>query len=354
MNNITKINETPPSGGKPTKGKHLSKRGLRRLIIGAALALTCLGVIIGVNAANTYTYSGTGRHQGTNYNANSSSGRGYTPSHNNGDYADLRLSGSSYLLDTIDCSPTSYYYSPLKDIPTHAIHIVDADSAGKGYLYNSFYWLPQSKVKTYSRMAYAKLFKVPANSNGHAISFGGQNVQAYINIYEYDANLKETKDGGWVSTAADNLYTIKSANTRYILLYFKVADGNFSEGASISGKSNVTVKDIWDASKNVQTYFVYRPMKITLDNQGATTVGSGAVYERYMSSITKNENSTPMTTKVNPITVPKKTGYVFKGYYAEKDGKGTQYINSNGCNVCKTFSYILVLCTRLKDLQAIT
>lgn len=332
MNNITKTNETPSSGGKPTKGKHFSKRGPRRLIIGAALALTCLGVIIGVNAASSYTYSGTGRHRGSQitYYADSSSGRGYTPSHNNGDYANLKLSDSSYMLSTIDCSPESYYYSSLENITDYAIHIVDADSAGKGYLYNSFYWLPQSKVKSYSRMAYAKLFKVPANSKGHAISFGGQNVQAYINVYEYDANLKETKDGGWVTTSATDLYTIKSASTRYILLYFKVADGDYSEGSSISEKTNVTVKDIWDKSNGVQTYFVYRPMKITLDNQEATTAGSGAVYERYMSSITRNENDTPMTTKANPITVPKKTGYVFKGYYTEENGEGTQIINSKG------------------------
>ena len=37
-----------------------------------------------------------------------------------------------------------------------------------------------------------------------------------------------------------------------------------------------------------------------------------------------------MTAKANNIIIPTKNGYVFNGYYTEKDGKGVQLINDKG------------------------
>ena len=55
---------------------------------------------------------------------------------------------------------------------------------------------------------------------------------------------------------------------------------------------------------------------ITLDNQSATTAGTGTIYEKYNNGVCLDNNcSTIMTTSTNGITVPTKTGYTFGGYY---------------------------------------
>lgn len=66
---------------------------------------------------------------------------------------------------------------------------------------------------------------------------------------------------------------------------------------------------------------------ITLDNQSATTAGTGTIYEKYASGVCLDSScTTVMTTSTNPITVPEKTGYTFDGYY---DGT-TQMIDADG------------------------
>ena len=69
---------------------------------------------------------------------------------------------------------------------------------------------------------------------------------------------------------------------------------------------------------------------ITLNNQSATTAGTTTIYEKYNTGYyTNSAATTQMTTSANGITVPKKTGYVFMGYYTETSD-GTQYIDANG------------------------
>ena len=57
--------------------------------------------------------------------------------------------------------------------------------------------------------------------------------------------------------------------------------------------------------------------KVTLDNQSATSAGTGSVTATYAASMPA-------------ITVPSRTGYIFKGYYSGKNGSGTLYYNANG------------------------
>ncbi len=72
---------------------------------------------------------------------------------------------------------------------------------------------------------------------------------------------------------------------------------------------------------------------ITLNNHEATAPGTTAIYEKYDTGIYTNQNCTEdkkMTTTENAITPPQKTGYQFKGYYTEENGKGVQMIAENG------------------------
>lgn len=70
---------------------------------------------------------------------------------------------------------------------------------------------------------------------------------------------------------------------------------------------------------------------ITLNRQSATSAGTTAIYEKYGTGIYKNSAcTTQMTTAAYAITVPKRTGYTFRGYYTGINGSGTQLINGNG------------------------
>ena len=66
---------------------------------------------------------------------------------------------------------------------------------------------------------------------------------------------------------------------------------------------------------------------ITLNNNGATTAGTGTIYEKYDTNICLDSNcTTVMSTAENPITVPTRTDYIFDGYYDST----TQMIDANG------------------------
>lgn len=78
---------------------------------------------------------------------------------------------------------------------------------------------------------------------------------------------------------------------------------------------------------------------VTLDNQDATSGGTKTTYYRY-NTVKKinnvdcyyytNDELSICLTGGNKINTPTKTGYEFKGYYTQKDGKGTKYINEEG------------------------
>jgi len=72
---------------------------------------------------------------------------------------------------------------------------------------------------------------------------------------------------------------------------------------------NVTLVAQWTA----KTYTV------TLDDQGATTAGSTSVTATFDSAMPS-------------ITIPKKTGYIFGGYFTEKNGAGTKYYTKDGAS----------------------
>ena len=72
----------------------------------------------------------------------------------------------------------------------------------------------------------------------------------------------------------------------------------------------------------------YKVYKIYLDNQSATISGTSIIYEKYKNGLYLNNEV--MTSDKNSIIIPKKDGYIFKGYYTEKEGKGIMLVDSTG------------------------
>ena len=106
-------------------------------------------------------------------------------------------------------------------------------------------------------------------------------------------------------------------------------------GASYTPKSSIKLYAKWTPN-------IY---KVTLDNQSATTAGTVAYWYKYNTVVnnvyyyTNSDCTAALTGSV--ITKPTKVGYTFGGYYTEKNGGGTQYVNADGLcvnNLYKTFT----------------
>ena len=74
---------------------------------------------------------------------------------------------------------------------------------------------------------------------------------------------------------------------------------------------------------------------ITLDNQSATSAGTGTIYEAYGVGYSLTSGGSATTT----ITKPTKTNYTFGGYYTGTNGSGTQIINASGTIVGSTTAF---------------
>ena len=70
--------------------------------------------------------------------------------------------------------------------------------------------------------------------------------------------------------------------------------------------------------------------KATLNNQSATTAGTSAIWYPYNMSYYYTDSTCATQLTNATITVPKKTGYTFRGYCTSTNGNGTQYITSAG------------------------
>ncbi len=68
--------------------------------------------------------------------------------------------------------------------------------------------------------------------------------------------------------------------------------------------------------------------RVELDNQGATAAGTLAYYTQYQIGVYSNEACTNAIDKIS--NVPTKNGYIFAGYFTEKNGNGKQIITADG------------------------
>ncbi len=103
-----------------------------------------------------------------------------------------------------------------------------------------------------------------------------------------------------------------------------------SAGMLTSSAPVLSANATWYARWNSGIY------KVNLNNQTATSAGTAAIYEKYA---TGWYSSSAATTKITSITVPKRTGYTFGGYYTETGGKGTKRIDAEGSILASSTDY---------------
>ena len=113
-------------------------------------------------------------------------------------------------------------------------------------------------------------------------------------------------------------------NTDYTSVGWSTINGATS-GTSAGGSKSISSNGTTLYANAVGTKYT-----ITLNNHGATSSGTTAVYEKYNVGVYLDSALTKkMTTSANAITVPTKGGYAFLGYFTAASG-GTKMINANG------------------------
>ena len=109
------------------------------------------------------------------------------------------------------------------------------------------------------------------------------------------------------------------ANTGYTFTNWTIKTGTGYFGTSGTSTTSTTANTKFrpTADASIQANFTANEYTVTLDNQNATTAGTATVTATYGSAM-------PV------ITIPKKTGYTFGGYYTNTNGGGTKYYNVDG------------------------
>ena len=182
---------------------------------------------------------------------------------------------------------------------------------------------------------------------GYYTATNGGGVQ-YIGANGYLASTASTKGfsangtlyAKWTGTS---LTLPKPTRTGYTFEgWYTEASGGTLVGkgsASYTPSSTLTLYARWSAN----TY------SITLNNQGATSAGTTAIYETYGSKFSLTRGGSAMSTSANAITKPTRSytvtyhyngngqsnttatsTYTFGGYYTATNGGGVQYIGANG------------------------
>lgn len=220
------------------------------------------------------------------------------------------------------------------------------------YVYgdNKYCWAGMSGTVRYATLYTCKT-TVPISRLTLEITHAGQdstNGTQYLGMY--------------VTTAKNNTYLTSSTggDTKLRFSYDCTDDGSFvSNGVTRLARGTVTKNIpagtfyiyIVPYQTNVSNYCYIRSLqmtenvptasgtnitiyKATLNNQSATTAGTAALwypYNTYFSPYYYYTDSTCATgLKDRKITIPKKTGYTFGGYYTSTAGAGTQYITAAG------------------------
>ena len=143
------------------------------------------------------------------------------------------------------------------------------------------------------------------------------------------SNIVAKDEGG--SGIANYELSIKKHSDIYYTPYTSEQNKYTFEGLVKDTLYDIHIR-VYDKAGNASDYYsksIPTVCTITLDSQGADNgkEGTKTIYEKYEKGFYDTEDC---TNKITSISIPQKTGFVFDGYYTEKNGKGTKMIDGTG------------------------
>ena len=152
----------------------------------------------------------------------------------------------------------------------------------------------------------------------------------------------EIKSAGYTPNLSKNGYSIKGWSFRYWDSQANDKGTDYSNGSYIKNLTSTN-------GATINMYAQWKPnvYMLILDDQYATSDGTPYIYEKYDYGWYSNKiygkdfagDYADGSGCISNVIVPKKTGMKFNGYYTEKYGKGTKYIDENGNIVAKNNAF---------------
>lgn len=152
----------------------------------------------------------------------------------------------------------------------------------------------------------------------------------------------EIKSAGYTPNLSKNGYSIKGWSFRNWDSQANDKGTDYSNGSYIKNLTSTN-------GATINMYAQWKPNVYTLilDDWYATSDGTPYIYEKYDYGWYSNKtygkdfagDYADGSGSISNVIVPKKTGMKFNGYYTEKYGKGTKYIDENGNIVAKNNAF---------------
>lgn len=192
-----------------------------------------------------------------------------------------------------------------------------------GSAFGSLSFYQEAAAASYVKVPFSLMYYLDSSKTSTA-SLG--TMYLYYPVSHYGSDVSMTESAFYFDEECTGTgYTLGAAVGKHINASLSFADGIVTDETGVTYSNGIL--DFTDYyAQSTMTASVSTPIKlygtltskIMLDNQSATTPGTGSIRVQY------GESSIPS------IEIPTRTGYTFKGYYSASDGKGTQYISSNG------------------------
>ena len=152
-----------------------------------------------------------------------------------------------------------------------------------------------------------------------------------INLANYIANVDQIK---YLSFKNENIFEL---DYEYNVMSVQEGDDELKILYKDNSDETLYFTTRVDTSNAEYTNGKFIKSSIRLNNQGATNPGANKIYMAYFKNDKASANffidakyTKNMTANRNKINTPSKTGYVFKGYYTGKNGKGLRVITEEG------------------------
>ena len=186
---------------------------------------------------------------------------------------------------------------------------------------------------SYPNSYYTELIRL-RNGETYTLSGYGSYNAGHIRWRLFDLN------GSYIGNGpSSNTYTATADCYVRIMLYnAPTEEQKAGTKATVGAKTTVTIPKGSTGNRNYVANWTANTYTLTLNNQGATTAGTAAVYYKFDTN--KYYSNNTLQTEITTITKPEKNGYTFAGYYTEANGAGTQYIDANGAFVNDAYKNI--------------
>ena len=198
-------------------------------------------------------------------------------------------------------------------------------SSAKGAIHGHLY----EDVRNWNNLPSSGIIYLQEGTNrGISVSTLGMSVDIFAYDIVFDGN-------GATSGSMDNLTCVYGRGynlpeNQYVKEHYKVGSWNTKpDGSGTTYKNGQYIRNLTATEDKIILYAQYIPdaYKITLDSEQAFINGTRQYYQWYGFG---NYSDELCTSTINKIIIPQKKGYSFGGYYTERNGQGTKYVDENG------------------------